>query len=141
MTNRHITAVAVALALTVVMHAASGRTRVRAQSAATPDACSQLMQVRQAGVTINGASSVRSGAFAPPTARGGAPDPRFASLPTFCRVQATLSPSSDSTIGMELWLPEAGWNGRFQAVGGRALGGIIVYPAMADALKAGYATA
>jgi feruloyl esterase len=42
---------------------------------------------------------------------------------------------------MELWLPSNGWNGRFQAVGGRALGGIIVYPAMADALKAGYATA
>lgn len=139
MTNRHITAFAVALALTGAMHAAPGRTSLRAQSAA-PDACSQLMQIRQAGVTINGASSVGSGAFTPPTARSGAPDQRFASLPAFCRVQATLSPTSDSTIGMELWLPAA-WNGRFQAVGGRALGGIIVYPAMADALKAGYATA
>ena len=84
---------------------------------------------------------VAAGAFAPANGRSGAPDPRFSSLPAFCRVQATLTPTSDSTIGMELWLPASAWNGRFQAVGGRALGGIIVYPAMADALKAGYATA
>jgi len=140
MRNRQITAVAVALVLSLAMHAAIGRPYVQAQSPA-PDACSESMQTRQAGLTITAASTVAPGAFAPATARGTTPDRRFSFLPAFCRVQATLAPTSDSTIEMELWLPSSGWNGRFQAVGGRALGGIIVYPAMADALKAGYATA
>jgi len=122
------------------MHAGIGQRDVHAQSAA-PDACGRLMQIRQAGLTITAASIVAPGAFAPPNTRNPTPDRRFSSLPSFCRVQATLAPTADSTIGMELWLPATGWNGRFQAVGGRALGGIIVYPAMADALNAGYATA
>jgi feruloyl esterase len=86
-------------------------------------------------------SSVAAGAFAPIGTPNAPSDRRFASLPAFCRVQATLTPTGDSAIRMELWLPITGWNERFQAVGGRALGGIIVYPAMADALRAGYATA
>jgi feruloyl esterase len=43
-------------------------------------------------------------------------------------------------IRFEVWLPEA-WNGRFQAVGGGGLAGIISYPAMASALADGYASA
>jgi feruloyl esterase len=45
-------------------------------------------------------------------------------------------------IRFEVWLPEgAAWNGRFQAVGGGGLAGIISYPAMATATRAGYASA
>lgn len=35
-------------------------------------------------------------------------------LPTFCRVTATLTPSSDSDIKIEIWLPIADWNGKFE---------------------------
>ena len=140
MSNTPNIAIAVILALGIAAAGALQQPAVQAQSPA-PDACTQLAQTRAAGLNISAASTVAAGAFAPANARSSAPDPRFASLPAFCRVQATLTPTSDSTIGMELWLPAAGWNGRFQAVGGRALGGIIVYPAMADALRAGYATA
>ena len=41
----------------------------------------------------------------------------YADLPEFCRVAATLTPSSDSDIKVEVWLPANGWNGKFQAVG------------------------
>src|SRR6185369_11525035 len=61
-------------------------------------------------------------------------------LPEFCRVAATLTPSSDSDIKVEVWLP-AGWNRKFQAVGNGGWAGTISYSAMAEAIKLGYATA
>src|SRR5436190_23394394 len=36
---------------------------------------------------------------------------------TVCRVAATLKPSTDSDIKIEVWMPESGWNGKYQAVG------------------------
>ena len=61
-------------------------------------------------------------------------------LPAFCRVAATLKPTSDSDIKIEVWMPASGWNGKFQAVGNGAFSGAIAYPAMATALARGYAT-
>jgi feruloyl esterase len=72
--------------------------------------------------------------------RGPAPNP-YAMLPAFCRVAATLTPSSDSDIKIEVWLPDmATWNGKFQEVGNGGWAGTITYAAMATALKDGYAT-
>src|SRR5262249_44708474 len=53
---------------------------------------------------------------------------------------ATLKPSNDSDIKVEVWLPESGWNGKYQAAGNGAWAGSIVYRDMADALRHGYAT-
>ena len=64
----------------------------------------------------------------------------FARLPEFCRVTATLTPSSDSDIKIEVWLPVSGWNGKFQAVGNGGWNGSIPYAALANAVIAGYAT-
>jgi feruloyl esterase len=55
-------------------------------------------------------------------------------------VAATLKPSSDSDIKIEVWLPAANWNGKFQAVGNGGWNGTISYPAMSEALRKGYAT-
>jgi feruloyl esterase len=63
----------------------------------------------------------------------------YAALPAFCRVAATLNPSSDSDIKVEMWLPAAGWNGKLQAVGNGGWAGVISYPALAAAVAAGYA--
>ena len=63
---------------------------------------------------------------------------------SFCRVAATLRPSSDSNISVEVWLPLSDWNGKFLAAGGGlegALAGSISYPPMLTAVLAGYATA
>ena len=86
-----------------------------------------------------------AGAFTPPgPARQGGAAPQqpraFATLPAFCRVAATLTPSSDSDIKIEVWLP-AKWNGKFQAVGNGGWAGVISYTALATAVAAGYATA
>ena len=58
-------------------------------------------------------------------------------LPDFCRVGLTVDPA----INIELWLPTDQYNGRFQGVGGGGYGGWINFGGMAEALRAGYATA
>lgn len=60
---------------------------------------------------------------------------------SFCRVAVTLKPTSNSEIHSEIWLPSAGWNGKFMAVGSGGWGGSIAYSAMVQALSRGYATA
>jgi feruloyl esterase len=76
---------------------------------------------------------------APAGGRGGAAQPVLL-LPAYCRVAATLKPSSDSDIKMEVWMPE-NWNGKIEVVGNGGWAGVISYAAMAQALKEGYAAA
>jgi feruloyl esterase len=74
--------------------------------------------------------------------RGGGAAP--AVIPAHCRVQLVLTPSSDSLINMELWLPPAGqWNGKFMGVGNGGFAGSIqgLGSEMPQALRLGYATA
>ena len=40
----------------------------------------------------------------------------MASPPSTVTIPATLTPSSDSDIKIEVWLPASGWNGKFLAV-------------------------
>jgi len=89
---------------------------------------------------ITAANPVAAGAFSPPGAGAGQQNTAFKQLPAFCRVAATLQPSSDSDIKIELWLPASDWNGKLQAVGNGGWAGSINYAAMAEALKRGYAT-
>jgi feruloyl esterase len=82
---------------------------------------------------ILSAQAVAAGEFSP-----GAPFPP-SQVPAFCRVSASLTPSPDSDIQIELWLPDA-WNGKYLANGVGGWGGAIPYPALIGALKRGYAT-
>ena len=94
-----------------------------------------------AGGTIVSAESVQAGGFTPPTAPNASAAGTFRTLPAFCRVTARLTPTPDSDIRVEVWLPRSGWNRKFQAVGNGGLGGTIPYPALAAAVTAGYAAA
>ena len=105
-------------------------------SAAT--SCESLSALKLPDTTITLAQSVAPGAFSPPAGGGGGQ--AYATLPAFCRVAATLKPTSDSDIKMEVWLPASGWNGKYQAVGNGGWAGTITYSAMARALRDGYAT-
>ena len=62
-------------------------------------------------------------------------------LPAYCRVAATLKPSPESDIKIELWMPAAGWNGKFLAVGNGGWNGAIDRNALAAGVRRGYATA
>ena len=100
--------------------------------------CEQLASLKITTGTITRAQPVPAGQFTPPAGSGGAET--FGRLGPFCRVAATLKPSTDSDIKIEVWLPASGWNSKYQAVGNGGWAGNISYSAMANALERGYAT-
>jgi feruloyl esterase len=106
----------------------------------TVASCEGLAALPVPNVTITLAKAVDAGAFALSPSAGGPAPSGAAALPAFCRVAATLKPTSDSDIKIELWMPSANWNGKFQAVGNGAFNGTIPYAAMMTALGRGYAT-
>jgi feruloyl esterase len=104
--------------------------------------CESLAAFSVSNVTVTSATTVAPGAFMPPGGAGrGNAAQQYAALPSFCRVSATLKPSSDSDIKIEVWLPSSGWNGKFQGVGNGGWAGTISYPALAAAVAKGYASA
>jgi len=107
--------------------------------AATCDSLAASLKLTNARVTA--AHAVAAGHFMPPVEPGAAAPKAITDLPAFCRVELTLTPSSDSDIKSEVWLPASGWNGKFQEVGNGAWAGSIQYGALADALRRGYAAA
>lgn len=110
----------------------------RTAAAQTAGACADLAALAVPRGTITLAEAVAAGGFTPP----GAPPAQAANpLPAFCRVAATLRPSDDSDIRIEVWLPAANWNGKLQAVGNGAFNGNVPYGAMMAVLRRGYAAA
>ena len=111
-------------------------------------ACDSLASLVLPNGTITGAETVEAGAFVPPMPPGRSLSEgqarQYGALPAFCRVAATLTPSSDSDIKVEVWMPAEGWNGKLQAVGNGAFTGSLRYGggrSMASGLERGYATA
>jgi feruloyl esterase len=104
--------------------------------------CESLSTLTLANTRIIAAQSQPAGSFVQPgTPPSAAPNAAFARLPAFCRVTASLAPSTDSDIRIEVWLPESGWNGKLQSVGNGGWAGTIGYVALGAALTSGYATA
>jgi len=65
----------------------------------------------------------------------------FGSLPAFCRLAATVKPTKDSDIRIEVWMPASGWSGRLRSVGNGGFAGAIGYGAMSPRLQLGDAAA
>ena len=122
---------------TVVAMALTGLLVAAAPSPAAT--CEDLSKGSLPNTTITTAQSVAAGAFTAPGGRGGGN--AFADLPAFCRVAATLKPSPQSDIKVEVWMPANGWNGKFQAVGNGGWNGNVDQNALAAALRRGYAAA
>jgi feruloyl esterase len=97
--------------------------------------CESLATLAIPKATITTAAVVAAGSFTPPGA------PAVNNVPAFCRVAGSLKPSSDSDIRFEVWMPAAGWNGKFQGIGNGGFAGSISYAQLATALRKGYATA
>jgi feruloyl esterase len=100
--------------------------------AATP--CESLAAALPPGTIDITTQSVPAGTFTPP---GSGP---LTNLPAFCRVAATLTPTSTSLIGVEVWMPTSTWNGNFRGEGSGGSAGAFSFGPMATALRLGYAT-
>jgi feruloyl esterase len=125
MTRRLVSGSSTALVLVL---AALAPTPMIAQQ---PASCASLASIALPDTTITAVEEVRSPSFSPSGSNA------INNLPAFCRVAAVTKPA----VKFEVWLPLAGWNGKFQGVGNGANAGSIGYAAMATALRRGYATA
>src|ERR1700688_2088656 len=107
--------------------------------------CDDLSKLALPQTAITMAASVAPGAFAPPASfslKLQPGDVAYQNLSAFCRVGATMRPTSDSVIKIEVWLPPSGaWNGKFMAIGNGGQAGEIYYHKMGLPLTLGYAVA
>jgi feruloyl esterase len=106
--------------------------------------CESLKFLELPNGKITSASLVEAGQFKPPSGgfMMGGPGAMsvFKNAPAFCRVTATLTPSSDSDIKIEVWMPSENWNGKLVGTGNGVWAGSIGYSALAEPLARGYAT-
>jgi len=101
---------------------------------ATADAlrCAQLTRISLDHANVISADPVKAGGFK--TSGGKA----LSKLQAFCRVVGQATPTSDSDIRFEVWLPEQGWNGRLWGVGSGYFAGSISQPALGKRMIDGY---
>ena len=105
------------------------------------DKCAALTGLTLPGAKITTAKTYAAGMFV------GAPNPFtgadrsnfYKNLPAFCRVIALATPTSDSIITIEVWMPPAGWNGRLLGFGNGGFAGEIENENMGAAMAKGYA--
>jgi feruloyl esterase len=129
----------VALVMTITATTSISAAATPGAAPASTGSCDTLTSLALPGVKITTAQMIGAGTF---SVTGSArPNPAFKQLPEFCRVAATLAPSSDSHIEMELWMPAQNWNGKFLAVGNGGWAGNIVINDIASGVRRGYAAA
>lgn len=88
--------------------------------------CAELMKLRLQHGQITGAQSVATNRHPEPSA-------------PVCIVTFTLTPTPDSDIKVELWLPEEDWNGKYMAVGNGGWSGAINRNSLNASVRRGYA--
>jgi feruloyl esterase len=99
------------------------------------------------GARLLSAETVAPGAFTPPANMTPwiVGDPSFyKELPAFCRVVVEATPSADSSIKIEVWMPAngqsgSGWNGKLQGQGNGGFAGEIGYRQLGASVLQGYA--
>ena len=103
--------------------------------------CEQLTSVTPEASTISSAVLTAPGVV-PGTPGTPNPNNNVSASVTFCRVQGIASPSQDSQIKFEVWLPTAtAWTGRFKQNGTGGYAGATPYPRLAQDIGDGFVTA
>ena len=121
----------------VLMRVSGAAVETIEQGAPLPKACevSAFAALELEGARVLSVQTVEAGRFTPPQA-----ERSMANLPAFCRVRAVATPSSDSLINFEVWIPDpATWNGKLVATGNGGYSNTLSYRDMGAALQQGYA--
>ena len=109
---------------------------VPALSAQQP--CESLAGLKLAHTAITSSIPVGEGPLSGSNGPGNSPP---VVVPARCVVKGVTKPTSDSEIKFEVWLPAAGWNGKYQQLGSGGWAGTIPAAAMVEPLRRGYAAA
>lgn len=129
------------LALAALLSACGGSDNDAAESTPPPAAltkeqiCQQTASAAMPDATLTTVQHYAQGDFTTPT------NAVIADVPSFCRVAATLRPSPDSDIKVEVWLPAENWNGKYLGLGNGGFAGALNFPSLAAGLRRGYAVA
>src|SRR5579863_9115445 len=105
------------------------------------DHCARLAKFELPNATITTATSVSAGTFDGPRQAftGADMSALYKMLPAFCRIVVKATPTSDSNIGVEVWMPLHGWNGKLEGLGNGGFAGIIDDVGLGAAVAKGYA--
>lgn len=103
-------------------------------------ACGALKSLHLEDTKILKADQYAAGAF-PISELPAAMAPAVPLIPAVCRVSAELTPTPDSHIMVELWLPAEHWNGKFRGQGNGGFAGEINHWLIALSVFNGYASA
>lgn len=109
------------------------------QSSFAQQSCEKLSHLQLPKAEIISATLVPAGSFASsaPTVAG----TTTVALPAHCVVKAVARPTSDSEIGIEIWLPTEKWNGKYEQLGNGGWAGAIHEAPLAGAVSRGFAAA
>jgi feruloyl esterase len=109
------------------------------QSSFAQRSCEALKDLHLPKVEITSATLVQAGSFrsSGPTVAGN----DTVVLAAHCEVKAVARPTSDSEIGIEIWLPAENWNGKYEQLGNGGWAGAIHEAPLAGALRRGFAAA
>jgi len=134
--NRLLSSAAFAVGLSIVLFLAV--------STSASQSCESLTSLSLPDTTIDSATTVPAGPFTIDHNSPFANAPgvnglvsQHVMLPAYCRVQLTVRPA----IHVELWMPAANWNGKFEGLGDQGNAGYINYVDMIRPIQSGYATA
>ena len=135
--NRYLKPVAVATASFAA---------VLLSAAAVPAAttCEGLINLSLPHGQITAAQTIGGGTFnTPPGCTTGSTGcTTNTGLPQFCRVAGTTTPTTDSIINFEVWIPtDDSFNGKYEQLGCGGFCGTIGYSVLANAIRRGYAVA
>jgi len=103
--------------------------------------CENLLSVKIPDVTFTSAQA-KSPGWELPSQTGFINAPAMKIPVPFCRVEGYATPTSDSHIGFEVWLPlAASWNGNFLAVGNPGFVGSLARSGLAGIMQRGFVAA
>ncbi|GAA4836561.1 tannase/feruloyl esterase family alpha/beta hydrolase [Kitasatospora terrestris] len=141
--KRRFLAVAAAVPLAAALGAPVGASADTPPHGPLSFTCAPVAPPAPAGTAVESVTAVGvpAGTFQVPGVPplGGFPVP---DVPAHCEVTVTLThPGAGDHAEVNVWLPQAGWNGRFQAVGGSAYAAGDNGAGLAAAVRQGYAAA
>ena len=110
--------------------------------AAAQQPCESLKSIKIPKITITSVTTGTPGYALPSQAGAMGNTPARKIQVPFCRIEAYSAPTSDSHIGIEVWLPAAAnWNGNFLAAGNPGFIGSLSSAGLAGIMERGYVAA
>ncbi len=138
MKKKLLAVIAAGVPLVAAVYLPTASAQTPAPASARPFDCASMPVRAPAGTEVEAVTAVRDMGG---TIKGtGVLQGEVTDVPAFCKVTVTLThPGEDDHATVRTWLPEKGWNGRFQALGGSAYLAGDNGVGMGTAVKNGYA--